>query len=302
MIISISRRCDIPRFAFDWFLEKLDAGFVDVKNPFNPRQIKRISLLPPALERKPEECAEVLAFWTRDPVFILEHAEKLEDQGYRFFVMTTLTSYPAILEPNVPPAETVIQTLKKLAQKITADRIIWRYDPVFLSDLTDHEFHLRNFAYLAARLKGTVKRVIVSVYDEYSTAEKRLAALEQSGKLKRLAHYEKRDGQGPVLNSAAKQLLIEIARIARTEGMEIQSCAEEDIADCSQPENCLQSGSRGIRPGACIDGILIEKLFNLNPPGRDRGQKRPRCLCAESVDIGSYGACPAGCVYCYARH
>ena len=301
MIISISRRCDIPRFAFDWFLEKLDAGFVEVKNPFNSRQIKKVSLLPPSPGRMPGESAEVLAFWTRDPFFILEHTEELEKRGYRFFVMTTLTSYPAILEPNMPPAEQVIQTLKNLAHKITAERVIWRYDPVFLSSLTDYQFHLRNFSKLAGRLKGTVRRVIVSVYDEYSSAEKRLAALEQNGKLRRLEHYEKRDGQTPVLNPVVRQLLIELAGIARAEGMEIQSCAEEDLAGCLQSEDCPQSGSCGIRSGACIDGDLITKLFGLKPPGKDRGQRRSRCRCVESTDIGSYGACPAGCVYCYAR-
>jgi hypothetical protein len=273
MVISVSRRCDIPRFAFDWFLERLDAGFVDVKNPFNPRQIRRVSLLP--------SVAEVFAFWTRDPGSILEHAEDLERRGYRFYVMTTLTAYPGILEPNTPPADTVIQTMKDLAQKITPERVIWRYDPIFLSNFTDFEFHRRNFAHLAARFNGAVRRVIVSVYDEYSAAERRLAALEQSGTLKRLPHND------PVLDPALRQLFAELACIARAQGMEIQSCSEEDLSVF------------GITAGACIDGEYITKHFGIKAPGRDRGQRRPLCRCVQSVDIGSYGHCPAGCVYCY---
>ncbi|MCL2381294.1 MAG: DUF1848 domain-containing protein [Treponema sp.] len=273
MIISVSRRCDIPRFAFGWFLERLDAGFVDVKNPFNPRQVRRVPLLP---------CeGSVFAFWTREPASILSHAEDLERRGYNFYVMTTLTAYPSVLEPNVPAAAAVIQAMKGLAQKITPQRVIWRYDPVFLSSLTDSEFHRRNFAHLAAQLNGAVKRVIVSVYDRYSAAERRLAALERSGVLERSPH------NGAALDPACRQLLAELSHIARSQGMEIQSCAEEGMAEL------------GIPAGACIDGEYIARLFGLNAPGRDKGQGRPLCRCAPSVDIGAYGNCPAGCVYCY---
>jgi len=287
MIISVSRRCDIPRFSFDWFLEKLDAGFVEVKNPFNAHQIKRVSLLPCSPDRSPDEHAEVLAFWTRDPASILEHAEELEQRGYCFFVMTTLTSYPALLEPNAPVAETVILTMRKLAEKITPDRVIWRYDPIFLSNLTDFEFHRRNFSGLATRLKDAVRRIIVSVYDEYPAAEKRLSALEKGGSLVSFAHYGNGLSGERLLLPEIRDLLAELATIAQSAGMEIQSCAEEDLS------------SLGIRSGACIDGEYISRLFGVKAPDRDRFQKRPNCLCCKSVDIGSYGHCPAGCVYCY---
>jgi hypothetical protein len=273
MVVSVSRREDIPRFAFGRFLEMLDAGFVEVKNPFNAGQTRRVSLLPPA----------VFAFWTREPSAILEHAGELEGRGYGFYVMTTLNAYPSLLEPNMPPPEAIVQTMRNLALKITPERVIWRYDPVFLSDITDVEFHRRNFANLASRLKGAVKRVIVSVHDEYARAEKRLTALEQSGALKKLPHY----GVDGRLLPAIRDLLAELAQIARGEGMEIQSCAEEDLSDC------------GIVSGACIDGGYLKRIFGIDPPARDRSQ-RPRCLCAQSVDIGSYGRCPAGCIYCYA--
>jgi len=312
MVVSVSRRCDIPRFKFDWFLERLDAGFAEVVNPFNSRQIRRVPLLPPAPDRPPEESAEVIVFWTRDPGAILEHAGDLERRGYRFYVMITLTAYPALLEPNVPAAGAVIAAIKLLAGKISRNRIIWRYDPVFLSDKTDFAFHRRNFAGLAAALKDSVRRVIVSVYDEYSGAERRLAALEQQGGLKRLAHYGQNHAQNAPAGSGksgkrallppVRELLGDLASIARGEGLEIQSCAEEDL---SPPESGANVSGE-IRNGACIDGELMEELFGARTPGflspgRDRSQKRPCCLCAKSVDIGTYGHCPAGCVYCYAH-
>ena len=278
MIISVSRRCDIPRFFFDWFLERLDAGFVDVKNPFNTNQIRHVSLAPA------DEGDTVFAFWTRDPASILEHAEELESRRYRFYVMCTLTAYPALLEPNLPSPEKVIQLMAALSKKITPDRVIWRYDPVFLSNLTDFEFHRVNFSCLAARLKGVVRRVIVSVYDEYPKAEKRLDFLESTSTLRRMAHYDILADGKKTLTPMVRGLLADLAKIAGNEGMEIQSCAE----DC------------GIMPGACIDGEYISNVFGIKNPGKDRSQKRPGCLCCQSVDIGNYGQCKAGCVYCYA--
>ena len=293
MIVSVSRRCDIPRFFFSWFLERLDAGAVEVKNPFNPRQVKQVSLLPPSAfcsmpEKIASESAELFAFWTRDPAAILEHADDLERRGYAFFVMTTITGYPALLEPNMPPPAKIIDTIRRLSGKITPERLIWRYDPVFLSDITDFEFHRANFSGLAKRLSGAVHKVILSVYDEYAGAERRLLKLEQGGRLKRLPHYGPAGAKGekPLLPEL-RQLLAELAAAARMEGMEIQSCAEAMDNDPG--------------PGACIDGRYIERVFGVKNPGKDKGQHRPHCLCALSVDIGSYGPCPAGCVYCYAR-
>jgi hypothetical protein len=264
MIISVSRRCDIPRFRFDWFMECLDRGYVDVRNPFNARQVRRVAITP----------GDTFAFWTRDPRFILAHAGELTERGFSFFAMVTLTGYPAVLEPDMPPREEVIRDMGLLAQKIGFQRVFWRYDPVFLSMETDFEFHRRNFALLADRLKGVVSKVIISVYDEYAGAKRRLRALEEQGLCRPLPHY---DSDGRLL-PPVRSLLSGMAGIAREAGMEIQSCAEaEDLSPL------------GIKAGACIPGEQ-----------RDKNQ-RPHCLCAASVDIGSYGPCPAGCVYCYAR-
>jgi hypothetical protein len=277
MIVSISRRCDIPRFQFGWFLERLEAGFVEVPNPFNARQIRRVGL-------SPEE-AEALVFWTRDPRPLAAYAGELERRGCRFYVMVTLTGYPAILEPRAPETAAVIAALGELAEKTRARRVIWRYDPVFLSSLTDPAFHRENFAALAGRLRGKTRRVIISLYDEYRGAQRRLGALERGGGLRGLPM---RDGDGRLLPQVCG-LLADLAKTAGEAGMEIQSCAEaEELADL------------GIAPGACIDGGLIRELWGIEAAGRDKNQ-RPRCRCAPAADIGRYGDCPAGCVYCYAR-
>lgn len=268
MIVSVSRRCDIPRFQFDRFMENLDEGFVDVVNPFNAAQVRRVSLLP--------QDVDFFVFWTRDPRAICERAEELENRGCRFYVMVTVTGYPSVLEPNIPPAETICAAMRELAQKTGKRRVIWRYDPVFLSSVTTGGFHRNKFSALARRLKGAVSRVIISVYDDYRNARRRLEALEKNGALE-MTHNEDVNG-----------LLAAIAETAAGAGMEIQSCAEGEYA-----------AACGIKSGACIDGNLAAELWGIEPGRKDKHQ-RPHCLCAQSVDIGRYSACPAGCVYCYA--
>ncbi|MDR2313876.1 MAG: DUF1848 domain-containing protein [Spirochaetaceae bacterium] len=277
MIISASRRCDIPRFHFPWFLNRLDAGFVETVNPYNHTQIRRVSLLPGD--------AELFVFWTRDPGAILLHEETLAKRGCRYYVMTTLTGYPKILEPRGPRQEAVLRAMENLAARLGPDRLIWRYDPVFLSGGTDEEFHLCNFRTLSRSLEGLVRRVIISLFDAYRGPERRLAALERQGRLKRLPVT---DAEGRLL-PGPWDLLSGLARIAREAGMTIQTCAE--------PEDRIPPG---IVRGACIDGELIEKLWGIKTGGKDKNQ-RSHCRCASSVDIGAYGPCPAGCVYCYAR-
>ncbi|MDR1420221.1 MAG: DUF1848 domain-containing protein [Treponema sp.] len=273
MIVSVSRRCDIPRFQFDWFLQRLDAGFVDVPNPFNAAQMRRVSLLP--------QDDPVFVFWTRDPGNIAAHAEELEGRGYRFYTMVTVTGYPAALESGAVPVETAVAAMRRLAEKTGSRRVIWRYDPVFLSSITDLEFHRRNFRNLARGLEGSVRRVIISLYDEYGGAKRRIAALERAGVFNMQA--PRTDG-APV--PELKALIADLASLAHEAGMEMQSCAED-------------AASLGIKVGACIDGDLIRELWGFEAPVRDKHQ-RPLCRCAEAADIGRYGSCPAGCVYCYA--
>ena len=277
MIVSVSRRCDIPRFQFDWFMERVNEGFVEVTNPYNARQIKRVSLLPAGENMKLGDEVDLFVFWTRDPRHILANADELTKQGFLFYVMVTATGYPNVLEPDMASVSEVLSAMKELARKIGADRVIWRYDPILLSSITDENFHRRNFNELAQELAGSVRRVIISVYDEYRETRMRLFELERTGKLQMLDS-----------NDGLAELLTDLAKSAKAAGMEIQSCAEKE-----------DFSSLGINPGACIDAALIKKLFGLELGGKDKNQ-RPNCLCCKSVDIGSYGTCEARCVYCYA--
>ena len=270
MIVSVSRRCDIPRFQFDWFMTLLDKGFVETSNPYNANQVRRVSLLP--------DDVDAFIFWTRDPSRVLANADELRKCGFSFYVMVSLTGYPDALESNQIPALDAVKSIKDLSRKIGPDRVIWRYDPLILTSVTNDEFQRVNFAELARNLSGYVKRVIVSVYDEYKSAAKRLATLERDKKIKSLNMDE----------DILRGILHDFSKSASAAGMEIQSCAEKE-----------DYSSIGVKPGACVDAALLNKLFNLKPGVKDKNQ-RPNCLCQKSVDIGVYGTCAAGCVYCYA--
>jgi hypothetical protein len=277
MIVSVSRRCDIPRFQFKWFMERLDAGFCEVVNPYNCRQIKRVSLSPAVKGMGPEEGVDLFVFGTRDPRHILAEADKLTERGFRFYVMVTVTGYPNALEPSMVRTSKVLTAIKELAKTIGPEKVIWRYDPVILTSVTDEVFHRANFDSLARELTGSVHRVIISVYDEYKEPKKRLEAIEKIGGLKML------DTAGVLPG-----LLAGFAKSAEAAGMEIQSCAEKE-----------DFSSFGIKGGACIDAELINRLWGIEFGGKDKSQ-RPNCLCCKSVDIGTYGICGAHCVYCYA--
>jgi hypothetical protein len=220
-------------------MERLNAGYCKAVNPFNANQVKRVSLLPPKPLKAgtaPEDAADVIVFWTRDPRKILARAEELENKGYRFYVMVTVTGYPVLLEPSMTRTSKVLNAIKELAQKIGADRVIWRYDPILLTSITDEDFHQKNFDFLAQSLSGSVKRVIISIYDEYKGAKKRLDVMEKLGQLQML-------NTGDVFTQEIlPRLLTGFAKSAKATGMEIQSCARKE--DYKQ---------FGIKPGACID-------------------------------------------------
>jgi len=268
MIVSVSRRCDIPAFAGDRFMERLRAGEVDVANPFRPGPGRRISLK--------REDVDAFVFWSRDPRPFLRNLAEIEGRGFPYYFLITLTGYPRILEPEVPPAAEAARFFHALAERIGRRRVIWRYDPVIFSEQTSFDFHVSNFSNLARQLSSSTARVIVSFFDPYPKLERRLLPIG--------IEFEKASGS----TEQQSELLARLASIATSFGLEIQSCAEAALA-------------AGVPPGKCIDEKLLNELFGLNLSYRKDPGQRKLCLCRLSVDIGSYGNCRHGCLYCYAR-
>jgi hypothetical protein len=267
MIISATRRADIPAHYAQWFLNRIDAGWCAVPNPFNSRQVARVDL-------KPENVSAIV-FWTRDPRPLTRHLHALDSRGYRSVFQFTLVEYPANMHPGIPPLAERLDAFKKLADTLGPERALWRYDPVVLTSVTDTDFHIRSFERLSKELAGSTRRVTVSLMEPYKKIRKRM----ELAKAHLLVPDEK--------DLAA--MFTCMAAMARESGMEPVSCADESgLHDL------------GFTPGACVDAGLLSRLFGLGIVDSKDPSQRNACRCAPSRDIGMYDACPAGCVYCYA--
>lgn len=270
MIISASRRTDVPAFYSAWFMNRVREEFCLVPNPFNAKQISRLSLA--------SEDVDAVVFWTKDFRPMLEHVGELEERKIRFYVQYTVTGYDRTLENHVPELEQRIDTFRATSQRLAPWRVVWRYDPLVSSNRTDVPFHRETFRRLANALQGHTERVVVSVVDIYKKTERQFRALEKEG-----FHFQRE----PLENAGFRQLLRELTDIATQHGMEIYSCAEpKPLAEL------------GIAPGRCIDSELIQRLGGIATIKKDKGQ-RAACLCHQSRDIGVVDTCLHGCRYCY---
>ncbi|MFZ2161896.1 MAG: DUF1848 domain-containing protein [Sideroxyarcus sp.] len=270
MIISASRRTDIPAFYSEWFMNRIEAGFLLVRNPFNTHQVKRVSLLP--------NDVEAIVFWTRNAEKLLPHLELLDIKGYRYYFQYTITGYPRTIEKSVPQPLRAIETFSKVSEIVGSGRIVWRYDPILVSSIVDLAEHKRVFEKIASMLVGKTKRVVVSFADFYKKTERNLISIENFTYSDIATNKD-----------AALELADFMARVATNFGMQIQSCAEK-----------IDLSSSGIEHGKCVDDGLLQSEFGLALNlEKDNGQ-REECGCIKSVDIGQYNTCLHGCAYCYA--
>jgi hypothetical protein len=160
MIISASRRTDIPAFFSDWFMNRVREEYLFVRNPYNAKQIKRVSLSP--------DSVEAIVFWTRNPDKLIPHLAELDSRGHRYYFQYTITGFPRALERSVPRPQVAIETFLRLSDLIGPEKVIWRFDPILISSLVDTAEHERIFAKIASALQGRAKRVVVSFADMYS--------------------------------------------------------------------------------------------------------------------------------------
>ena len=264
MIISSSRRTDIPAFYSDWFFNRIENGFVMVRNPMNSEQIFQISLDPSVVD--------CIVFWTKDPAPMIPRLDLLDKFAYYF--QFTLNPYDKKIEPGLAEKNKLIKTFLKLAGKIGSDRVIWRYDPIFINDRIDVAFHEKHFAAIAEKLAGSAKKCVISFADRYRKTEKNFELLGI------------RDMSGEVMIEIA----VKLSSIAARYGMSVETCAEE-----------IDLLAFGIGHSRCVDPVLIRKLAGSRiSAAKDRNQ-RDACGCVASVDIGVYDTCPNGCRYCYAN-
>lgn len=266
MILSASRRTDIPNYYSEWFYNRIKEGFVYVRNPMNPHQVSRVCLSP--------EVVDCIVFWTKNPEPMLGRLGELS--AYNYYFQFTLTGYGKDIECNVQQKkEKLIPVFQKLSSQVGSKRVIWRYDPILFTKKYTPEYHLKAFEQIASALNGYTERCVISFVDIYTKNRKSMEAL----------------GAYEVSKAVLMELAKSLSQAAKANGMTVGSCAERiDLSACGIEHNC------------CIDKRLIEELIGCRiNAGKDKNQ-RTECGCIESVEIGAYNTCRNGCKYCYANH
>lgn len=265
MILSVSRRTDIPNYYSEWFINRMKEGFLYVRNPMNIHQVSKIMLSP--------DIVDCIVFWTKNPKPMLDKLDALKE--YKYYFQFTLTGYGRDVEKGLPhKKKEVIPIFKELSKKIGSEKVIWRYDPIFFNENYTKEYHINAFSQIAEELEGYTHRCVISFVDFYAKNRKGMEELKlQETKERQLVSFSGK-----------------LQEVALAKGIEVFSCAEKiDLSEC------------GIKHGSCIDKNIIEEITGCKIEiSKDKNQ-REECGCVESVDVGSYNTCLNGCKYCYAN-
>ncbi len=266
MVLSVSRRTDIPNYYSEWFYNRIKDGYLYVRNPMNAHQVSKIQLS--------SEVVDCIVFWTKNPEPMFSRLEDLD--AYKYYFQFTLTGFGNDIERNIPhKKEHMIPIFQKLAEKIGREKVIWRYDPIFFTDRYTPEYHLKAFEQIAGALNGYTSKCVVSFVDIYAKNKKNMSAVNSFS-------LPEKD----LVTFAAQ-----IAVIAKNHGIKTASCAEViDLSACGIEHNC------------CIDRELIQQIIGYKIKANKDKNQRKKCGCMESIDIGTYNTCKNGCAYCYANY
>lgn len=266
MILSVSRRTDIPNYYSEWFYNRIKDGYVYVRNPLNAHQVSKIDISP--------EVVDCIVFWTKNPKPMMNRLDELRE--YKYYFQFTLTGYGSDMEGKVPhKKEKMIPIFQELSEKIGRKKVIWRYDPIMFTRKYTPEYHLKAFEQIATALNGYTEKCVISFVDVYAKNKKNMDLLDS---------YE-------IDKQELLQFSEKMAKIARKNDMIIGSCAENiNLDECGIVHNC------------CIDKALIENIIGCRLKVEKDKNQRQECGCMESVEIGTYNTCKNGCKYCYANY
>lgn len=261
MILFASGRTDIPAFYSNWFINRVKAGFVDVRNPFNQKLVSRIYF----------SDVDLIMFCSKNPLPMIN---KLKMLKVPVLFHVTITPYGKDVEPNIPDKRLIIEGVKKLSLVLGIDNVVVRYDPIFLSDKYNVDYHIKAFDKLCKNLNGYVNKIIVSFMDEYKNVRSNKNILKYRA-------FTRED---------YKKIGEAFSKSAMDNGMSVQTCFEDE--DLTQ---------YGFVKGECLSHelayILTGKKFKSS-----NVRKEKKCECVQMVDIGDYNSCMHMCKYCYANY
>ena len=194
--------------------------------------------------------------------------------GYNYYFQFTLTPYDNTIETNVPDKKCLIKTFQELSARIGRDKVIWRYDPILLTNKFDVKHHVKWFEFLANELNGHTKKCVVSFIDMYKKTERNLKGIDLV----------------PMSEELMKEVAHHLSLISKRYNLQLEACCED--IDLTQ---------YGIEPGKCIDDELISKIIGKKLDIKKDPNQRLSCGCVQSIDIGAYNTCQHRCLYCYAN-
>ena len=292
VIISVSRATDIPTFYSDWFISRWEAGYIKWINPFNNQPIY-VSF----------KNVRVVVFWTKNPRPMFKYLDYMNEKIPNYYFQFSLNDYDQErFEAKVPSLASRIETFKELSQRLGKKRVVWRFDPLILTETIDVTELLRRVKNIGDQLYSYTEKLVISFADisVYKKVENNLK--------KEDVHYIE----------FTQESMIEIARglqeLNKEWGLEIGTCSEK-----------IDLEEFGITHNRCVDDDLMIDLFShdkelmdflgveIEPADlfsdgnivkkrnlKDKGQ-REDCGCIMSKDIGQYNTCPHECNYCYAN-
>ena len=262
MILNTGLRTDIPGFFSEWFYNRIDDGFVYVRNPYAKNQIYSYRLDP--------ELIDCIIFCTKNPKPMFENLEKIDKFNQYWHI--TITPYEKEIEPNVPPMNDVLESFKYLSKKLGKENVTLRYDPIFINEKYTLEKHIESFEYIANSLSDYTTEAIISFIDLYEKTKRNFPKAREVTKDERL------------------KIGKEFARIGNENNIRIKTCVEGTELD-----------KFGIDSSGCMTKEVIERAINKNLNIPKQKARNGECYCLLNNDIGEYNTCGHGCLYCYAN-
>ena len=262
MILNTGLRTDIPGFFSEWFYNRIDEGFVYVRNPYAKNQIYSYRLDP--------ELIDCIIFTTKNPRPMFRNLEKIDKFNQYWHI--TITPYGKEIEPNVPPVDEVIDSFKFLSERLGKEKVTLRYDPIFISEKYSIEKHIESFDYILDSLSDYTTEAIISFIDLYEKTKRNFPNAKEVTQDERLKIGE------------------EFAKIGEKYNIKVKTCAEGTELEIF-----------GIDSSGCMTKEDIEKAINKNLDIPKQKARNGQCYCLLNNDIGEYNTCNHGCLYCYAN-
>lgn len=263
MIINTGSRTDIPAYFSEWFINRIKEGYVYVRNPYYMNQVTKYILSP--------DVVDCLVFCTKNPEPIIGKLHEINKYNQLWFV--TITPYEEDIEPYVPSKEKVISSFQKLSSLIGKEKIVWRYDPIFISGKYTVEKHIYEFEKIASHLSGYTDECVISFIDLYEKTKKNFIGVKEVSK------------------EAKEEIAKEFVKIGSKYNIKIKTCVEGN-----------ELSIYGVDCSGCMTKNVIERAIGVNLKIQKKKSVRQGCDCLLGNDIGMYNTCGHGCIYCYANY